>query len=69
MVAFSVYKDTAGGWRWTLWADNNKRIADSAEGYKNRADCIAGIGLVKRGAPSAKAGDMSGKEQQEIPNF
>lgn len=44
---FKLYKDSAGYWRWTLYAANNKKIADSGEGYHNKADATAGINLVK----------------------
>ena len=30
---FEIYKDDAGEFRWRLQDDNNKIIADSAEGY------------------------------------
>ncbi len=53
MAAFTVYRDTAGEWRWTLTAGNNQKIANSGEGYRNRSDCIAAIDLVKRDAPDA----------------
>lgn len=38
---------TAGEWRWTLYSDNHKKIADSGESYINKQDCIKGINLVK----------------------
>lgn len=44
---YHLYKDTAGYWRWTLYAANYKKIADSAEGYVNKSDAEHGIGLVK----------------------
>lgn len=44
---FKLYKDTAGYWRWTLYSANNKKIADSGEGYSNKSDCSAAIDLVK----------------------
>ena len=44
---FYVYKDVAGQWRWFLMAANNRKIADGAEGYYNKADCVAGIRLVQ----------------------
>ena len=44
---FKIYRDTANYWRWTLYATNNKKIADSGEGYNNKADCQAGINLAK----------------------
>jgi uncharacterized protein YegP (UPF0339 family) len=44
---FRLYKDAAGYWRWTLYASNGRKIADSGEGYVNKSDCQAGIDLVK----------------------
>lgn len=43
---FTVYPDPQGFWRWNLKAANNRIIADSGEGYVNRADCINGVALV-----------------------
>ena len=31
-----VYKDDSGEWRWTAFAANNKKVASSGEGYRNR---------------------------------
>lgn len=45
-MAFYIYKDAQGFWRWRLVAANNKIIADSGEGYYNQNDCLHGIGLV-----------------------
>lgn len=48
MAKFILYKDKAGEYRWTLWSDkNNKRVADSAEGYVAKAGAINGINWVK----------------------
>lgn len=44
---YIVYRDAGGFWRWTLYAANHRKIADSAEGYFNEADCRAGIDLTK----------------------
>ena len=44
---FSLYRDHANQWRWTLFASNNRKIADSGESYWNRADAEHGINLVK----------------------
>jgi uncharacterized protein YegP (UPF0339 family) len=44
---FKIYRDKAGYWRWTLRAANHEKVADSAEGYVNRAGCLHGIDLVK----------------------
>jgi uncharacterized protein YegP (UPF0339 family) len=52
MTAFTLYKDIANQWRWRLRAANGRTIADSAEGYYNKADCLSAISLVK-GAHSA----------------
>lgn len=44
---YHLYKDTAGQWRWTLYAANYRKIANSGEGYFNKVDCLAAINLVK----------------------
>jgi uncharacterized protein YegP (UPF0339 family) len=44
---FEVYNASRGEWRWRLWASNGRIVADSAEGYNNKADCLHGISLVK----------------------
>lgn len=35
-----IYQDAAGEWRWRLVANNNKIIADSAEGYASRSNAM-----------------------------
>lgn len=59
---FVIYKDASGEWRWTLYAANAKKIADGAEGYKDKADCIHGIRLVA--SVSTGAGIWNGLTQQ-----
>jgi uncharacterized protein YegP (UPF0339 family) len=36
---FEFYLDHRGEWRWRHWSQGRK-TGDSAEGYKNRADCV-----------------------------
>jgi uncharacterized protein YegP (UPF0339 family) len=38
-----VYKDAAGKWRWRARARNGRIVADSAEGYSRRIDCMNGL--------------------------
>ena len=61
---FVIYKDASNEWRWTLYADNAKKIADSGEGYKNRGDCIHGAKLVA--AVSADASIWDGESQSWV---
>ncbi len=56
---FELYKDNAGEYRWRLQAQNNEIIADSAEGYKNKADCEHGIELVRTLAPTVPINDKT----------
>ncbi len=49
-MIYYIYKDVAGYWRWRLRAANNRIVADSGEGYANKADCLHGIALVKGSA-------------------
>lgn len=47
-TTYYVYKDKLLQWRWRLVVNgNNRRIADSGEGYFNKQDCYAAIALVK----------------------
>lgn len=47
---FRAYKDVGGYWRWTLFAANHHKIANSGEGYYNKSDALAAINLVKSSA-------------------
>ena len=44
---FRVYEDAGGEWRWRLVAGNDRIIAVSGEGYRDKRDCLRGIELVK----------------------
>lgn len=35
-----IYNDRAGDWRWRLQGANGRIVADSAEGYTRRGDCL-----------------------------
>lgn len=35
-----LYRDKSRAWRWRLKAANGRIVADSAEGYTRRADCL-----------------------------
>jgi uncharacterized protein YegP (UPF0339 family) len=35
-----VYRDASGLWRWRLQAQNNRVVADSAESYVSRSNCV-----------------------------
>ena len=49
-MKFELYKDGNNQWRWRLKAANGRIIADSAEAYVNRQDCVNGIKLVQDSA-------------------
>jgi uncharacterized protein YegP (UPF0339 family) len=44
---YTVYKDKTGNYRWRYRSANGNIIADSAEGYVNKADCLNGIRIMK----------------------
>ena len=44
---YKLYKDGIGEWRWNYKSSNGNIIADSGEGYRNRADCLNGISIMK----------------------
>jgi uncharacterized protein YegP (UPF0339 family) len=41
VVKVKVFRDHAGEYRWTAYAANLERVADSDEGYEHRADALA----------------------------
>lgn len=46
---YLLYTDVNRQWRWRLVvAGNGRIIANSGEGYHNKADCISAINLVKQ---------------------
>jgi uncharacterized protein YegP (UPF0339 family) len=52
---FEIYREKQGGlssksgdYRWRLVADNGRTIADSGEGYVDKAGCEHGMNLVKQ---------------------
>lgn len=47
---FVLYEDKLGYWRWTFYASNHRKIADSGEAYHNRQDCLHAIELIKGSA-------------------
>lgn len=60
---FVLFKSTANNqWYWNINADNHKKIADGAEGYVNRADCLHGINLIKQNAATAGIYDFEQKK-------
>ena len=44
---FELYRDIQNFWRWTLYAANHRKIANSGEGYYNRSDALSAIKLVQ----------------------
>lgn len=46
-MAYYMYRDAQGYWRWNLVATNGRKVADSGEGYHNKQDCRYAIDIVK----------------------
>lgn len=46
-MEYHIYRDANSHWRWYLLSGNNRKIANSGEGYFNRSDCLAAVTLVK----------------------
>ena len=44
---YEVYKDQRGEWRWTLYAANGNKIANSGEGYEHKQHCLHMIDQMK----------------------
>ena len=44
---FYLYRDKAQEYRWTLFAENDRKVADSAEGYTSKQGALHGIALIR----------------------
>ncbi len=55
---YLVYQeDSSHLWRWRLYAEPDRKVAESIEKYYNRADCLASIEFIKNsGAFPVKEG-------------
>jgi len=51
---FYLYQDARKEWRWRLYAENNKIVADSGEGYSAKLSAENAISLIKNYAQGAR---------------
>ena len=58
---FYIYKDAKNEFRWRLSGGNGKILADSGEGYHNKADCRHAIDLIRQDAPTCMIVDITEK--------
>ena len=56
-LKFEVYKDAKGEFRWRLKAANGAELATAGQGYKAKADAMAGIDRLIAGAGAGAADD------------
>jgi len=61
-MKFVIYKDRAGEFRWNLKSNNGEIIADSSEGYINKADIKHAIHLIKDNAKKSPIEDLTIQE-------
>jgi len=61
-MKFVIYKDRAGEFRWNLKSNNGEIIADSSEGYINKADVKYAIDLIKDNAKESLIEDSTIQE-------
>lgn len=57
-LAFEVYTDTSGEYRWRLRGSNNQIMADSGEGYESQAGVEEAVERVKAHGPEAHVLDV-----------
>jgi uncharacterized protein YegP (UPF0339 family) len=47
-MKFIYYREESSNlWRWTLYGEDRRKVAESVEKYYNQADCLAAIERVK----------------------
>jgi uncharacterized protein YegP (UPF0339 family) len=52
-MKFVLYRDAKNEYRWKLAAANGNIVADSGEGYKNKADCLSTLASIKKAVAEA----------------
>ncbi len=52
MVHFQIYR-ALDGYRWRLWAANNRIVAESGEAYNTHEGAVNAVNWVKEQAPTA----------------
>ena len=48
MSKFTVYTDKQNEFRWKFFANDNRVIAKSGEGFKVKEDCLASLSLLQK---------------------
>jgi len=43
-------EESSNLWRWTLYGEDDRKVAESVEKHYNRADCLAAIEKLKSSA-------------------
>jgi len=58
--SFLIYKDGLGQFRWRYQLSVKKTVAESAQGFRNRFDCVEDIQLIQgcSNSPIVTAGDV-----------
>jgi uncharacterized protein len=46
-MRFELYRDRARQWRWRLVAANGRIMADSAEAYTRKRDCVRALQTIQ----------------------
>ncbi len=59
MAKFTIYKDSAGQFRWRLVAHNGRITGDSGEGYATKQGCKDAVERVKREVSTASVEDTT----------
>ena len=58
-MRFVIFKDTVGKYRWHLQDANNRILADSGQGYKDKLSCRHAIHLIILKASEASITDRT----------
>jgi len=53
MAKFEIYQDAIGDYRWRFLASNGNILAESGQGFNNRANCEHSIILLKQQVSNA----------------
>jgi hypothetical protein len=59
-LTFHVYRDSTKAWRWTLYGQRYRVIAEAGESYGTWHECLEDLNLVQSEVGMADVWDVSG---------
>ncbi len=68
-MAFEIYEDKAGEWRWRLRASNGELVAMSEQGFSSKSGVVRALDVVRRNVAEAEGHEEAPEGDDESKNI